>query len=32
MFENADIPGLLAVTLFFLSIGVVFVKAGAPDE
>jgi|TARA_B100001094_G_scaffold317746_1_gene360499 hypothetical protein len=32
MFENINIPAVLAVTMFFLSIGAVFSKTGAPDE
>tara|TARA_R100000951_G_scaffold99592_1_gene90014 strand:+ start:271 stop:375 length:105 start_codon:yes stop_codon:yes gene_type:complete len=32
MFENINIPAVLAVTIFFLSIGAVFAKTGASDE
>jgi hypothetical protein len=32
MLENVDIPGLLAVTIFFLSIGAVLINTGASDE
>ena len=32
MFENMNIPAILAVVMFFLSVGAVLVKTGAPDE
>jgi hypothetical protein len=32
MFDIIDLPGLLAVTMFFLSVGAVFIKTGSSNE
>ena len=32
MFENMNIPAILAVTIFFLTVGAVLIKTGASNE
>jgi hypothetical protein len=32
MFENMNIPAILAVVMFFLSVGAVLAKTGSSDE
>tara|TARA_Y100000389_G_scaffold143687_1_gene141999 strand:+ start:201 stop:305 length:105 start_codon:yes stop_codon:yes gene_type:complete len=32
MIESINIPGILAVTIFFLTVGAVLIKTGVNDE